>query len=149
MLILSIANALSSNAILANVSTVNANVAAANAAIATKASLSGATFTGNVTTNQYLFAQGAVIGNQTIDYPNNIFSIADNVAGPFGIVIQNASTAANSVGVITVLADDATTTENLVAIGVNNSNYNDPAYPDAQPHEAFIFADGANLSCNF
>jgi hypothetical protein len=141
----SIASALSSNAILANVATVNANVAAANAAIATKASLSGATFTGNVTTNQYIFAQGAVIGNQTIDYPNNIFSIADNVPGPFGMVVQNSSTAANAVGIITVLADDSNFTDNLVAMGVNNSNYVDPTFPDAQPHEAFIFASGGNL----
>jgi predicted nucleic acid-binding Zn-ribbon protein/glutaredoxin len=140
----SIASALSSNAILANVVSVNANVAAANAAIATKASLSGATFTGNIQA-PYIFAQGAVIGNQSIDYPNNVFVISDSNAGPFGMVVQNASTAANAVGVITVLADDSNFNDNLVAIGVNNSNYNDPTFPDAQPHEAFIFADGANL----
>lgn len=143
----SIDNALSGNAILANVASVNANVAAANAAILTKASLSGANFTGNISTDQYIFASGARIGNADIDIDNvnGIFSVVDSQPGAFGITVQNRDSSSNSIGFVAVLADDGTQNENLVVIGVNNSNYTDPLYPDAEPHEAFLFANGGNL----
>ena len=155
--------ALSSNAILANVQSVNANVAAANAAILLRANLSGASFTGNISANSIsaanfirtdtYFVGGTEINQglgQTFANPAALFF--GNSAIGFD---ANANTRYYQINVqnldpfgsadIVATADDGNDSSNFIALGINNSQYNEPQYPFLFPHDGYIFMAGGNL----
>ena len=152
--------ALSSNAILANVQAVNANVAAANAAILLRANLSGANFTGNISANSIFasnyistdtyFVGGTAInqglGQQWANPAALFFGNSAQTAGSeyFQINIQNLDVRGTSDYVAT--ADDGNDGSNYIAVGINNSQYNNPYYPGAYAHDSYVFNTGGNLS---
>ena len=150
----SIDNALSSNSFALSITQINANVAAANAAIAGKASLTGAIFSGNVQAGNIIANSGVISGASLRVGPGPIqpwtttgnIHFTGDVPNYFLTTLQN--TDPDGSAIFMVIADDGDLGQNVIAMGVNNSNYNDPAYPTGHPHDGYIYVSGGNLLLN-
>jgi hypothetical protein len=143
---------------LANVAAVNANVVAANAAILLRANLTGANFTGNISANSIsatnlirtdTYFVGGTLQNQaqgeTFANPAALFFGNSATSGNpyYQINLQNLH--AQGSGDMVVTADDGNDLSNHIAFGINGSQYTDPAYPSARPHDGYVYITGGNL----
>jgi uncharacterized coiled-coil protein SlyX len=150
--------ALSSNAILADVASVNANVAAANAAILLRANLTGANFTGNITANSIRGLDSIRAETYFVAGAEALQQLGENWANPAALFFGNSSGQTSRYyqinlqnldpvgsGDIVVTADDGTDGSNYIVLGINNSQYTDPAYPSGKAHDGYIYVTGGNL----
>jgi uncharacterized coiled-coil protein SlyX/cytoskeletal protein CcmA (bactofilin family) len=114
------------DAIIANLGATSSNV---EVAINTKADIAGEIFTGNIQAPYVIVDKSAIVtgniqvGSQpTYIYPNIATSFTSSIDGPYGVVIQNTSTGADSSSDLSLLADDGSQGNNRLRLYINGSD---------------------------
>lgn len=82
----------------------------------------------------------------SLDVIGEIAEFAHNANSYAQIHVRNANTGTRSSGDVVVTADVGTDTSDFIDFGINNSNYNDPAWTITGARDGYIYTSNGNIA---
>jgi len=118
------------------------------------------TYTGNVTTVSVTGNTGQFFGNTSTGFgalysgiplgftiePQTVNQITGNYNGYIQINQQNINSGNNSSGDFVVTADNGTTNDTYINMGINSSTYNQIGYTLTGPNDGYLYVSGNNVT---